>query len=145
MRQLTFLSLLAGLEAIASGSHEDISPALYTDLPENGAVWPDLLLRGATVHSPDRAPVQTDVRIDFTDAMAYRDGRITDIGDLSGSPSRQVIDARGLHLRALPAALPATLEFGSPARLQLSQDAAGTHVTWVLDGDLDVEQVLPQP
>lgn len=137
LRQHTWVAIVAGLQAIADGSHAKADTARYTDLPENGAVWPDLLISGATVHGAGSAPLRTDVQLNFHHALRFEQGRIKDIGDLSAQPVRHRIDASGLHLHALPGA---ELQPDTPARLFLSADAQGQHVLWTLDGDLPAAQ-----
>lgn len=133
LRQYTWVAIVAGLQAIADGSHASADPASYHQLPENGVVWPDLLISGATVHGAATEPVQADVVVNFRHPLSFEQGRIADIGDLSSQPARRRIDARGLHLHALDGA---RLAIDGKAQLLLSRDAAGQEPVWHLDGDL---------
>ncbi len=133
LRQYTWVAIVAGLQAIADGSHASADPASYHQLPENGVVWPDLLISGATVHGDVSEPVQADVVVNFRHPLSFEQGRIADIGDLSSQPARRRIDARGLHLHALDGA---RLAIDGKAQLLLSRDAAGQEPVWHLDGDL---------
>lgn len=137
LRQHTWVAIVAGLQAIADGRHAQADTRAYTDLPENGVVWPDLLISGATVHGQGVAPLRTDVQVNFRHALRFEQGRISDIGDLSAQAVRHRIDASGLHLHALP---DAQLGPDSAARFYLSRDAAGKDVLWTLDGDLPLAQ-----
>lgn len=137
LRAHTFTAIVAGLQAIADGSHARADTRAYTDLPENGAVWPDLLISGATVHVPGNAPLRADVQVNFRHPLGFEQGRISDIGDLAAQPARHRIDARGLHLHPLA---DGQLRPDSPARFLLSADAAGGQVLWTLDGDLPLAQ-----
>ncbi|MCL7714470.1 M14 family zinc carboxypeptidase [Stenotrophomonas mori] len=145
LRQLNFLALLVGLQSIADGSHAQAPRALYADLPENGKVWPDLLVRGATLANPGTATARADVLVNFKHALAERGGRISDIGDLGAVRARRVIDAQGLYLVPLPAAAgeDGRIDTDRPARFALSRDAAGKDVVWTLDGDVDPDHRAP--
>ena len=140
LRAYTFSAIVAGLQAIADGRYAKADPLHYQQLPENGAVWPDLLLTGATVHRPGALPARSDVLVNFRHALSFEEGTLTDIGDLSAQPVRRRIDASGLHLHPLPGS---TLALDAPARLLLSRDAQGREVVWTLDGSLDPAQSEP--
>ena len=151
LRRHYFMALLAALDAIASGSHAGLDIDHYLDLPQNGEVWPDLLIRGGTLVSPGLSPVRADVLIDFKQPLSEEDGKIKEIGDLSGTPVRRTIDATGLYLRPLPcpaqgdgtARTPTTFMPGSPACLQLSRDLEGQDVVWTLLRSVDPRQPSP--
>ena len=136
LRRLNFIALTAALDAIADGSHAGLPRALYTDLPENGRVFPDLLVRGGTVALPGLPPLRADVLVSFRHSLAGRDGRIVDIGDLGDVRARQVVDATGLYLVPMAGDGDGGIEVGSAARFHLARDAAGSDVTWTLDRDL---------
>lgn len=135
LRKLNFLALVAALDAIAGNRHLAVPTSLYTTLPENGPVWPDLIIRDAIIQAPDRAPLRADIRIDFADPLQWRDGRIVEIGDLSALDARQQIPASGLHLRALAGAdgAPAAIAPGAPARLLLVHPDDPHRDVWHLD------------
>lgn len=141
LRELNFLALLVALDAIASGDYASAPHALYTGLPENGEVWPDLLVRGATLASPGVAPARADILVEFQHALSGEGGRITDIGDLGARPARTVIDARDLYLTPAPGG---RLEHNAPARFVLSRDPEGRQVVWSLLDDLDASQTAPE-
>ena len=149
LRRLNFLALLGALDAIATGAHAGLPLEHYEELPENGKVWSDLLVSGATLVLPGQSPVRVDVLVDFEQPLLERGGRIADIGDLAGAGARRTIRADGLYL--LPHAPPdagADVEAGPfqpgvPAYFHLSRDPAGTHVVWTLAGDVD--PALPAP
>lgn len=141
LRELNFLALLVALDAIASGDYASAPHDLYTALPENGEVWPDLLVRGATLVSPGVAPARADILVEFQHALSGEGGRITDIGDLGARPARTVIDARDLYLTP---AQGSRLMHNAPARFVLSRDPEGQQVVWSLLEDLDSSQTLPE-
>lgn len=150
LRKLNFLALAAALDAIATGSHLGLPHAPYEQLPENGKVWPDLLVRGATLALPGLPQARADVLVDFEDALLERGGRIEDVGDLGQSPARRVIDASGLYIVPLPPASGgdadargAGFSRGAPARFLLSRDPQGREVVWTLAGDVDPAAPVP--
>jgi len=155
LRKLYFLGLVAALDSIATGNHTGVSPALYRDLPENGDVWPDLVLRGGTLAVPGHPPARADLLVNFRNPLAETDGAIADVGDLGTKKARRSIDARGLFIVPIPGHAgertriegnddddeetrsPAALTPGSSARFVLSRDPQGRDVVWTLDGSVD--------
>ena len=156
LRKLYFLGLVAALDSIATGSHAGVSPALYRDLPENGDVWPDLLIRGGTLSAPGRPPLRADLLVNFRNPLMETDGVIADVGDLGTKKARRSIDARGLFLVPIAghdgertvieanddtddedARTPMPLTTGASARFVLSRDPQGRDVVWTLDGSVD--------
>ncbi|HEY0021980.1 MAG TPA: M14 family zinc carboxypeptidase [Longimicrobium sp.] len=105
LRKVNFVALVSALDAIATESYTAADPALYEELPENGRSVNDLLVRGATIVLPGIEPYRADLSINFADALAHRDGRITEIGDLAEAAARDTIDATGLYLHPAPAML----------------------------------------
>lgn len=154
LRKLNFLGLVAALEVIADGSHAGLPTALYTDLPENGRVIGDLLIRGATVAVPGLPPAALDVQVNFRHPLAERGGSIADIGDLADVTTRDTLDASGLYLIPLEEALQrsrsvppgvAGVQFapGAPAFLRLARDPEGRDVVWEMRGDVDPARRRP--
>jgi len=145
LRKLNFLALVAALDSIATGGHAGMSQALYTTLPENGAVWPDLRITGATLAIPGRPLARADVLIDFEQPLLERGATIAEVGDLGDTPARRVIDASGLYL--VPIQAPNTTAAsrghdqpflpGSPAYFHLSRDQHGRSIVWTLARDVD--------
>jgi hypothetical protein len=138
LRELNFVALGAAFEAIATGSHERFPVEVYEALPQNGRRFGDLLVQGATVHIPGLPSFVGDVLVNFDHPLAERGGRIAEIGDLGESEAREIVDARGLHLRVLPEGMDrsrggsAQLAIGTPAALRLSRDEEGRDVVWTL-------------
>ncbi|WP_082563252.1 M14 family zinc carboxypeptidase [Pseudoxanthomonas sp. Root65] len=156
LRKLYFLGMVAALDSIATGSHAGVPHALYRDLPENGDVWPDLVLRGGTLAVPGRAPMRADLLVNFRNPLAETDGAIADVGDLGTKKARRSIDARGLFIVPLPGHAgertvieanddgdnddprsPLPLTPGASARFVLSRDPQGRDVVWTLDRSVD--------
>ncbi|WP_241046552.1 M14 family zinc carboxypeptidase [Pseudoxanthomonas sp. LH2527] len=156
LRKLYFLGLVAALDSIATGSHAGVPHALYRDLPENGDVWPDLVLRGGTLAVPGRPPMRADLLVNFRNPLTETDGAIADVGDLGTKKARRSIDARGLFIVPLPGHAgertvieandegdnddprsPLPLTPGASARFVLSRDPQGRDVVWTLDRSVD--------
>ena len=149
LRKLNFLALVAALDAIATDSHAGLPQARYNELPENGDVWPDLLITGATLALPGQPQAQVDVAVDFEHALLERGGRIDDIGDLRDVRARRHIDATGLYIVPIkPLRKDANgerIRFApdTPARFHLTRDPQGRDVVWTLDGDVDPSRPAP--
>ena len=146
LRRHYFMGLLAALDAIATGNHAGLDIGHYFDLPQNGEVWPDLLIFGGTVVSSGLPPVRADVLIDFKQPLSEEGGRVKEIGDLGGIPVRRRIDATGLFIQPLPCSAhddPSAITPNAPACLQLSRDAEGREVVWTLLRDVDPRHADP--
>ncbi len=149
LRKLNFLALVGALDAIATGSHAGLPRALYEDLPENGKVWPDLLIKGGTLALPGQPQAKVDVLVDFEQPLLERGGAIADIGDLSDRRARRTIDASGLYIVPFdPPGASAdrkrkTFAPDRPAYFRLSRDPQGRDVVWTLAGDVDPAK--PEP
>ncbi|WP_165967398.1 M14 family zinc carboxypeptidase [Luteimonas aestuarii] len=147
LRKHTFIAMLAGLDSIASGSHAGVPHGVYRELPENGAVWPDLAIRGGTVVSDRLPPVRADVMVGFRHPLAEQGGTISDVGDLADSPSRHSIDASGLYLVPIADAegriAHKRIVTGAPAHFHLSRDPEGRDIVWTLKRDVDPAHPRP--
>jgi beta-lactamase class A len=136
LRRATFIAILTGLDAIATGSHLAADPAWYVALPPNGRAVNDLLLLGGEVVVPGlAAPYRADIAIDYDDALARTGGRIVDVGDLREAEARDTLDAAGLHIHVDPAEAAAdgtTAAFGTglPARLTLRRPDG--RIVWII-------------
>lgn len=156
LRKLYFLGLVAALDSIATGSHQGVSPALYRELPENGDVWPDLLVRGGTLAVPGRPPMKADLLVNFRNPLMETDGAIADVGDLGRKKARRSINAHDLFIVPIPENAgertlieanddgnndeppsPLPLTPGASAHFVLSRDPQGRDVVWMLDGSVD--------
>lgn len=143
LRKLNFLALLGALDAIATGSHAGLPRARYEELPENGEVWPDLLVRGGTLALPGQPPARLDVLVDFQRPLLEQGGTIDDIGDLQDVRARRTIDASGLYIVPFdpPGMTKAPSHSGfapdAPAYFHLARDPQGRDIVWTLAGDVD--------
>jgi hypothetical protein len=136
LRRTNFVGIVAALEAIATGDFEAWGTATYEDLPENGRRLADLLVVGGTVVVPGLPPLEADVLINYGRPLLREDGVISDLGDLQGTSAQDTLDARGLYLVPLPAALDADggLDTGRPAHFLLAEDAEGRVVRLRFEG-----------
>ncbi|MEN1971328.1 M14 family zinc carboxypeptidase [Luteimonas sp. MJ204] len=143
LRKLNFLALVGALDAIATGAHAGLPRERYDELPENGRVWPDLLVAGGTLALPGQPQARMDLLVDFQQPLLERGGAISDIGDLGEVRARRTIDASGLYI--VPFNPPGEaggeahgiLAPGMPAYFHLSRDPQGRDVVWTLAGDVD--------
>ena len=139
VRRLNFLALVAALDSIANETYAGMPVALYTDLPENGRVWPDLLITGATLLVEGVEPARADVLVNFRHSLARREGHILDIGDLGDIRARREIDASGLFIVPLPdpvSGSQAPVTTNAPVRFVLTRDPSGRDVVWTLDENI---------
>lgn len=98
LRKLNVAAILAALDAIATGSYTGAGPDAYETLPFNASSANDLLVRGGMIVVPGRAPYRADLAIAYDDAVALRNGKIREIGDLDGAIALDTLDATGLYL-----------------------------------------------
>lgn len=140
LRKLNFLALVGALDAIATNAHAGLSRRHYDTLPENGKVWPDLKIAGATLAIPGLPQAKADVLVRFDEPLLQRGGVIDDIGDLADRPARRIIDANGLYAVPIRAGAKAGSEAAAfaddaPASFTLSRDPGGRDVAWTIDAD----------
>jgi len=140
LRRLNALVLLAALDAIARAEYANLPAALYQDLPENARTWPDLVLRGGTIVVPGQPDLRADVLVDFEHALSWRNGKVTDIGDLADVKARRIVDVDGLFIIPLNEnGEPGGLTLNAPAHLRLSRHQDGQMPLWTLQGDADLD------
>lgn len=104
IRRLNFVALLCALRSIGNGSYQDIDLDYYTDLPENGKLMYDIIIRGLTVQHPSGVAQNADLGLSI-DPVRNRDSiplqvTIKDLGDLRTFGALETIDGHG---RVLPA------------------------------------------
>ena len=151
LRELNFVALGTAFDAMArdtsrdadqgagggEGGAQGIDTAFYTELPQNGRRFGDLLIRGATLHVPGMAPLRGDLLVNFDHPLAEQGGRIADVGDLAESEVRHTVEAAGLHLFV------DELTVGAPARFRLARDAGGRDVIWQVRDDAEGSRPRP--
>lgn len=105
IRQLNYVAMLAGLQAIASGTYAQEDIKKYEQIPENGRAIFDLIIRNATILR-NGEPVKVDVGINRNEmptnlpAKWFTRGVVEDLGDLSTFFGTDEIEATGLILEA---------------------------------------------
>jgi hypothetical protein len=105
IRKLNFVTLLAGLQAIATKAYERENLQEYAEIPENGPLLFDLILRnfsarkGEFVYRTDLGIVRAEHRVPGQPALFYR-STLAEMGDLSVFSGYEDRDLRGLRLAA---------------------------------------------
>lgn len=105
IRKLDFVTLLAGLQAIATKAYERENLQEYAEIPENGPLLFDLILRrlsvrkGEFVYSTDLGIVRAEHREPGQSALFYR-STLAEMGDLSVFFAYDDRDLEGLRLVA---------------------------------------------
>jgi hypothetical protein len=103
LRQLNFVTLLTGFEAIATKAYEKEDLRLYDRIPENGPLLFDLLLRNVTAqkgelsYQIDLGIVRAEYRVPGQAELFYK-SILADMGDLSVFAAYEERDGQGLWL-----------------------------------------------
>lgn len=131
LRAVHVAALLTALDAIATRAWEAADPRWYDALPFNAGGASDLLVRGAQLVLPGRAPVRVDVAINYDDPVARRDGRVREVGDLEGVIALDTLTLPGLFLHPTTEALDgvgeaAVLPIGARALFDVRRGASPT-------------------
>lgn len=105
LRRLNVAGILRALDAIATMSYAAADTNDYERLPFNTGGAYDLLIMGGRLVLPGMPPLRADVAINFEDAVARQDGRVREVGDLSGAIAIDTIDASEAFLHPRPEAL----------------------------------------
>jgi len=124
LRQLNFGAILGALQAIATGGYLQADPADYDRLPFNTGGASDLLVTGASLVLPGRAPLRADLALNYDDPVARTGARVREVGDLSEAVAIDTLAAEGLFLHPDPGVLTqgpggAWLRVGSSARFAI--------------------------
>jgi hypothetical protein len=135
-RRANFVAILAALDAIATGTWEQVPQEAYAELPPNGRAVADLVIAGGSIVLPGREPVRADVSVRFDDSLARTGGTVGEVGDLEGVEALDVLDVSGMYLIPAPAALSAEggphLRPGDTLDAIISRDREGLRVVWRL-------------
>ena len=131
LRALNVAAILGALDAIATGYYTTADPDAYESLPRNASGASDLLVIGGRLVLPGQPPLLADLAINYDDAVAQTDGRVRDVGDLREMVALDTVDADGLFLHPLPAALTRNaggvwLRLGAPAAIEIRRGAEPT-------------------
>jgi beta-lactamase class A len=135
LRTANFVALAAALDAIADSSFMNSSIARYTDLPENGRAFNDLVVHGGSIVLPGMAPYRADISINGQSVGGPATTQIIEIGDLEGVESRDTIDATGLFIHAETPDGSPSLQPGMPALLHVRRTAdRSSELVWEIVG-----------
>jgi len=101
LTRLSFVSLIAAFDAISEGYIEDIDPAQYEMIPLEGKELFDLIIKNVLIYNgKNNLPFQGDIGINITemlkDGSIVLTGTIEDIGDLSITSGRKIIEDENL-------------------------------------------------
>lgn len=129
LRALNVAGILGALDAIGTGSFNAASPSAYESLPFNQGGAFDVLITGGQLVLPGKSPMPVDLAINYDDAVARMRGRVRDVGDLSGVVAIDTVNASGLFLHPLPAALSSSsagpmLRLGAMAEFDLRRGSS---------------------
>jgi hypothetical protein len=98
LRAVNFAMLINALEAVAADALTPADAAAYEDLPENGPLANDLLVRGGTIVAPGIPPLRADISANYDDSLRRDRAAISDIGDLAEVVAIETLDVSGLFL-----------------------------------------------
>jgi beta-lactamase class A len=104
LRMANFVAILSALDALASGTYAQVSPAWYRSLPFNGRPLTDLILRGGHVVLSSGAPgagtprsYRADLAVQYADPSRWIGPRVDEVGDLQEATARRTLDIDGLY------------------------------------------------
>lgn len=120
LRAINLAALLDALVAIGDGGYRAARAEWYEALPQNRSVPFDVVIRGAQVVGLGPEPYLLDIGIAYGDAVAKREPRVSEVGDLAAAAALDTVDASGLFLHPAPAMVTAQdgrrwLRIGNPA------------------------------
>ena len=124
LRALNVAAILGALDAIATKSYAAADPSAYESLPFNQGGAFDVLILGGQLVMPGKPPMPVDLAINYDDAVARLRGRVRDSGDLTDAIAIDTVNASGLFLHPIAAALTTTpagpmLRLGNVAEFDL--------------------------
>jgi hypothetical protein len=142
LRKVSFVAIVAALDAIATGAWEGADVERYTALPFNGPSAADLLVRGGSLVPPGGAPFVADLVVNYAEPLQRLDGTIADVGDMEGVVvARDTLDVEGLFVHLGGESINAgrggvpVIGIGLPARFIVRRDLRpGSAPVWWMDG-----------
>jgi hypothetical protein len=128
LRRLNVAGILRALDAIATKSYAAADSNDYERLPFNTGGAYDLLIMGGRLVLPGMPPLRADIAINYEDAVARQDGRVREVGDLTGAVAIDTLDASQAFLHPRPEALTTSgtnvyLTIGAPAAIDIRATA----------------------
>jgi hypothetical protein len=98
LREVNVIAILSALNAIADNSWRNADPDAYESIPTNSRSAVDLLIRGGNLVLPGAEPVRVDVALNYEEAVARRDPRVREVGDLARVIALDTLDVTGMYL-----------------------------------------------
>lgn len=128
LRRLNVAMILDALDAIATQRYASADIQSYERLPFNAGGGYDVLVQGGMLVLPGRSPMRADIAINYNEAVARRDGRVRDVGDLQAAIAFDTLNASGLFLHPAPEAMTRTganawLTIGAIAKFSVRESA----------------------
>jgi hypothetical protein len=100
LSRLVFVSLLSAFDAVSGGYVEELNPAHYDMIPLEGIEMFDLMIKNALIfNGTNNPPFRGDIGINIDETWGNKlivTGSIEDIGDLSVTSGRKIIDGKSL-------------------------------------------------
>jgi hypothetical protein len=101
LNRLNFVSLLAAFDAISGGYIDDVDPEDYERIPLEGIQLFDLVIENAMIYSgrnhiPFRGDIGINISKKWKEDKTFLTGIIEDLGDLSITSGRKVINSENL-------------------------------------------------
>lgn len=129
LRAVHVAALLVVFDALATGAWREADRQWYESLPFNAGGASDVLVRGAQLVLPGRAPARVDLTLLYDDAVARTGARVREVGDLAGAIALDTLTLDGLFLHPAPEALRGTgdttvLPIGGPAVFDVRRGAS---------------------
>ena len=105
LRRLNVVAILSALDAMATESYAAANPDTYENIPMNSRSAVDVLIRGGSIVVPGFSPVRADIALNYEEAVAKKDPRVRDVGDLVALIALDTVDASGLFIHPAEAML----------------------------------------
>jgi hypothetical protein len=144
LRKVNFVSLLAALESIATGSYRGVGTELYEALPPNGRSVADLLVTGGTVVVAGLPSFRADLLVRYADPLLQEGGTISDVGDLAGTEARDTLSLTGMFIHLADTALARDqqglqVRTGAPAVFTVGRREDGSQPLWSFRGSFPAD------
>ena len=98
LRRLNVVAILSALDAMATESYSAANPETYESIPMNSRSAVDVLIRGGSIVVPGMPPMRADIALNYEEAVAKKDPRVRDVGDLVALIALDTVDASGLFI-----------------------------------------------
>ena len=131
LRALNVAALVDAWVSIGEGAYASADPAWYDQLSQNRSIGLDVVIRGAQIVGLGPEAYAVDIGVTYGEAVAKRQPRVAEVGDLSAAAALDTIDATGLFLHPSPSMITEQdgrrwLRVGNPAEFSLRRGRAPT-------------------